>query len=152
MDTTSTSILVAWDEVPTPERNGIILSYIVRYQAIGGVSVNAPVYNKTVDFPTLQANLTDLIEDRVYRISVLATTSKGRGPYSVLIFVTAANLDSKSTFSTRYDSIKEAVSRFYHDLERFKNTPRSYITQQKWFYFGKHHSTNDNNPLGSEDS
>ena len=44
-----------------------------------------------------------------------------------------------------------AVSRFYHEFERFKNTPRSYITNQKWFYFGKHHSTNDNNPLGSED-
>ena len=47
--------------------------------------------------------------------------------------------------------IKGAVSRFYHDFERFKNTPRSYMTQQKWFYFGKHHSTNDNNPSGSED-
>ena len=47
--------------------------------------------------------------------------------------------------------LKGTVSRFYHDFERFKNTPRSCITQQKWFYFGKHHSTNDNNPLGSED-
>ena len=28
---------------------------------------------------------------------------------------------------------------------------RSYITKQKWFYFGKHQTTNDNNPLGSED-
>ena len=44
-----------------------------------------------------------------------------------------------------------AVSRFYHDFERFKNTRRSYITQQKWFYFGRHHSTNDNDTLGSED-
>ena len=48
------------------------------------------------------------------------------------------------------NSFKGAVSRFYHEFERFKNTPRSYIAQQKWFYFGNHHSANDNNPLGSE--
>ena len=47
--------------------------------------------------------------------------------------------------------LKGAVSRSYHDFERFKYTPRSYINQQKGFYFGKHRSTNDNNPLGSED-
>ena len=47
--------------------------------------------------------------------------------------------------------LKGAVSLCDHDFERFKNTPRSYITWQKWFYFGKHHSTNDNNPSGSED-
>ena len=46
---------------------------------------------------------------------------------------------------------KGAVSRSYHDFERFKNIPSSYITQQKWFYFEKHHSTNDNNPLRSKD-
>ena len=47
--------------------------------------------------------------------------------------------------------VKGTVSWFYDDFERFKNTPRSYVTQQIWFYFVKHHSTNDNNPLGSED-
>ena len=47
-------------------------------------------------------------------------------------------------------SLKGAVSQFYHDCEGFKNTPRSYITHQKWLYLGKHHSTN-NNPLGSGD-
>ena len=60
-----------------------------------------------------------------------------------------ANL--KVTNKAQFECFKGAVSRFYHDFERIKNTPRSYITQQKWFYFGKHHSTNNNNPLGSED-
>ena len=32
---------------------------------------------------------------------------------------------------------KGAVSRYYHDFERFKNTPRSYITQQKMVLFWK---------------
>ena len=54
-------------------------------------------------------------------------------------------------YMCRFYPFKGAVSRFYHDFERFKNTPRSYITQQKRFYLRKHHSTNDNNPLGSED-
>ena len=54
---------------------------------------------------------------------------------------------------TPYETLlfKGAVSRFYHDFERCKNSSRSYITEQKWFYFGKHHSTNDNKPLESED-
>ena len=47
--------------------------------------------------------------------------------------------------------LKGIVSPFYHDFERFKNTPRPCITQQKWFYVGQHQPTNDSNPLGSED-
>ena len=96
-DTTSTSILVTWNEVPAFNRNGIILSYTVRYQAVGEVSVNAPIYNKTVEFPTLQANLTGLIKNQKYNISVLATTSKGNGPYSSPIPITT-NQDSKLAF------------------------------------------------------
>ena len=96
-DTTSTSILVTWNEVPAFSRNGIILSYTVRYQAVGGISVNAPVYNNTVEFPTLQANLTGLIKNQKYNISVLATTSKGDGPYSSPISV-ETNQDSKLAF------------------------------------------------------
>ena len=53
-----------------------------------------------------------------------------------------------------------AVTQFYRDFERFKNTARSYIAKMVlvWTganlirsWFGKHHSANDNNPLGSED-
>ena len=64
---------------------------------MGGVSVNAPVYNETVEFPTLQANLTGLIKNQKYNISILATTSKGDGPYSSPIYVTT-NQDSKLAF------------------------------------------------------
>ena len=41
--------------------------------------------------------------------------------------------------------IKGAVSRFLPWFwEVHWNIPRYYTTQQKWFYSGKHHSTNDN--------
>jgi len=60
----------------------------VSYQAIGELSVNAPVYNKTVETPEMQANLTDLIKNQKYNISVRAATVKGDGPYSGPIYVT----------------------------------------------------------------
>ena len=65
----------------------IILSYTVRYQAINGVSLDAPVYNKTVDSSLRRASLTDLIKNHNYNISVLASTVKGNGPYSDPIYV-----------------------------------------------------------------
>ena len=92
VDTTSTSILVTWNEVPPADQNGIITSYTVKYQAIGGVSVNATANYTTVS--TRQANLTDLIKNQKYNISVLATTFKGDGNYSYPISVTT-NQDSK---------------------------------------------------------
>ena len=93
-DTTSISILVEWDDVPPADQNGIILSYTVRYQAIGGVSLDAPVYNKTVDSSLRRANLTDLIKNHNYNISVMASTVEGNGPYSDPIYV-MTNQDSK---------------------------------------------------------
>ena len=95
-DTTSTSLLVTWNEVPAPDRNGIILRYTVRYQAIGGISVNAPVNFTNVTFPTRKVNLTGLIKNQRYNISVLASTVKGDGPYSPPI-LPKTNQDSKST-------------------------------------------------------
>lgn len=97
MDTSFSSILVAWDEVLSPDQNGIILTYTVRFQAIVGVAVNAStsINTTTVDSRSLQANLTSLKNDTKYNISILASTIKGDGPYSDSIFVTT-NQDSKS--------------------------------------------------------
>ncbi|XP_074611679.1 receptor-type tyrosine-protein phosphatase F-like isoform X2 [Acropora palmata] len=79
-DTTSTSILVQWDKVPYCDKNGIITSYTVRYQAINDRTNHG---NKTIVLaPLMSANLTDLIINMKYRISVLASTVKGDGPYS----------------------------------------------------------------------
>ena len=79
-DTTSRSILVQWEEVPDCDKNGIITSYTVRYQAITERTDHG---NETIVPATkLFANLTDLIISAKYNISVLASTIKGDGPYS----------------------------------------------------------------------
>ena len=77
-NTTSTSIFVIWDDVPSEDQNGIIRRYTVRYRS---VRVEGP-FNTTTVF-TKEANLTGLIKDESYNVSVLATTVKGDGPYSV---------------------------------------------------------------------
>ncbi len=90
-DTTSISILVGWNEVPDADKNGIIISYTVSYQAVS----SALVENTTVNAPTREANLTGLIKNMNYSIRVLASTSKGNGKYSdPEFFVT--NQDGKS--------------------------------------------------------
>ena len=93
-DTTSTSILVTWSEVPVEDRNGIIISYNVSYQAmVDGSST----FTKQISAPALQANLTGLIKDTSYSISVLASTIEGDGSYSNATIV-QTNQDSKSLF------------------------------------------------------
>ena len=75
--TTSTSIFVKWNDVPSEDQNGIIRSYTVRYRAVGALGP----FDMTTVF-TKEVNLTDLIKDESYNVSVLATTDKGDGPYS----------------------------------------------------------------------
>ena len=74
--------------MPDSDKNGIITSYTVRYQAITERIENAPVNTTTVEPPAMSANLTDLIINVKYNISVLASTVKGDGPYSNGIEVT----------------------------------------------------------------
>ena len=77
-DTTSTSLLVSWSEVPAEDKNGVIRSYTVSYEVIG-----SPVENTTVVFvPKREVNLTGLIKSRNYSVRVLASTDKGDGNYS----------------------------------------------------------------------
>ena len=75
--TTSTSIFVKWNDVPSEDQNGIIRNYTVRYRAVGALGP----FDTTKVF-TKEANLTGLIKDESYNVSVLATTDKGNGPYS----------------------------------------------------------------------
>lgn len=97
VDTSFSSILVAWNEVLSADQNGIILTYTVRFQAIesAGVNSSTSINKTTVDSRLLQANLTNLKNDTRYNISILASTIKGNGPYSDPIFVTS-NQESKS--------------------------------------------------------
>jgi len=77
-DTTSTSLLVSWSEVPAADKNGIIRSYTVGYQAN-----DSRVENRTVVFvPNREVNLTGLLKSMNYSVRVLASTIKGDGNYS----------------------------------------------------------------------
>ena len=103
--TTSTSILVTWDEVLPDLQNGIIISYNVSYQAVAEAGSAGPIYLTKVKAPTRQVNLTGLTKDMHYNVSVLASTIKGDGNYSnPKTFRT--NEDSKSFFLQLCDHLK----------------------------------------------
>ena len=93
-NTSSTSILVQWDDVSAADRNGIILSYTIIYKALPGGSIQS----KVVNAPTRQSILTGLNEYTNYSITVFASTSKGGGNVSASIIV-VTDEDSKFSFN-----------------------------------------------------
>ena len=56
-----------------------------------------------------EANLTGLIKDESYNVSVLVTTDKGNGPYSVLIIHTTN--ENSEYFETLFGIAKQIPSR-----------------------------------------
>lgn len=78
-NTSSTEILVQWDEVPAEEQNGEILHYTVIYQKAEGGEAEK---RKQVNSPTRNVQLTNLTNYSYYNIAVLAATVKGDGPPS----------------------------------------------------------------------
>ena len=90
-NTSSTSTLVSWDEVPADKQNGIITGYTITYQSQtenhnGSVSAGAN---------DRQRNITGLKEYVNYNIAVFASTVKGDGPQSSPVLVVRTNQDSK---------------------------------------------------------
>ena len=77
-NTSSTSILVQWDDVPAADQNGIILSYTVTYTAIPDGSPQT----KVVNAPATDTTLTGLNKFTNYSITVFASSSKGGGNVS----------------------------------------------------------------------
>ena len=89
-NSSSTSILVKWDEVPADQRNGIITGYTITYKSQtenqnGDVQVNGSVR---------ETDLKNLKEYVNYNITVFASTVKGDGPPSDPIVV-ITDQDSK---------------------------------------------------------
>ena len=82
-NTSSTSIVVQWGEVPAADQNGIIRSYTVAYKALPSDTPQTEVVNA----PTRQATLTGLNEYTNYSITVFASTAKGDGNVSNPIIV-----------------------------------------------------------------
>ena len=90
-NTSSTSILVSWDDVPADQQNGIITVYTITYQSQtenhNGV-VSAAPNNR-------QKSITGLKEYVNYNITVFASTVKGDGPHSSPVLVVRTDQDSK---------------------------------------------------------
>ena len=82
-NTSSTSILVAWDEVPANKQRGNIRYYTVIYKDTQGVAE----MSKRVGSPKRSVELTGLQRYAKYSIQVSAATVKGDGPASVPITV-----------------------------------------------------------------
>ena len=89
-NTSSTSILVVYGDIPAFDQNGIITSYTITYQSLtegnNGSAIAGPNDH--------QKELTNLREYVDYEITVLASTSKGYGPQSSPILV-STDEDSK---------------------------------------------------------
>ena len=93
-NTSSTSILVQWGDVPLADQNGKILSYTVTYTALPKGSPETKVVNAS----TTEVILTGLKEYTNYSISVFASTAKGDGNITAPIIV-VTDQDSKLVFT-----------------------------------------------------
>ena len=82
-NTSSTSILVLWDEVQAEHQNGIITGYTITYQS-QTENHNGSVPASPGD---REKNITGLREYVDYDITVFASTAKGEGPSSPVIVV-----------------------------------------------------------------
>ena len=89
-NSSSTSILVTWDEVPADQQNGIITGYTITYQS----QTQNDNGTDQVNGSFRQTELTNLKEYVNYNITVFAFTVRGDGPASVPIVV-RTDQDSK---------------------------------------------------------
>ena len=97
-NTSSSSIRVTWANVAAVHQNGIIVSYRVSYQAVGGSFRDGGKKDKQVAGASNQADLTGLEANVDYNITVLASTSAGEGPSSSYIVVKTAEAGKKLSF------------------------------------------------------
>ena len=90
-NSSSTSILVTWDEVPVQQQNGIITGYTITYQS------QTENHNGSVPAgpSDRQKNITNLKEYVLYNITVFASTVKGDGPHSTPVLFVRTDQDSE---------------------------------------------------------
>ena len=82
--------------MPDTDKNGIILSYTVNYQA---TPEGNPQQNQVVNASTREVTLTRLKKNTEYKIEVFANTSKGGGKKSEPPITVQTDEDSKYTIA-----------------------------------------------------
>ena len=90
-NSSSTSILVEWDEVPADQQNGIITGYTITYQS----KTENDNGNAQVNGSVRETDLKNLKEYVNYNITVFASTVKGDGPASDPVIVVPTDQDSE---------------------------------------------------------
>ena len=90
-NSSSTSILVMWDDVPAYQQNGVITSYTITYKS----QTENDNDNVLAGPDDRQKDLTGLKEYVNYNITVFASTVKGDGPASDPPIVVRTDQDSK---------------------------------------------------------
>ena len=84
----STSIHVAWNEVPAIDRNGIITQYEVMYEPLETFGGQLSADMNFTDVSTLGLSLQNLEENIQYNFTVRAYTNAGAGVSSSNMIVT----------------------------------------------------------------
>ena len=88
-NTSSTDLKVTWQAPSNVDKNGVIIGYIVYYQAVSGGYTDGTLRTKQVG-PVLETVLNGLEKYVQYSINVSALTSAGEGPSSSSILVRTA--------------------------------------------------------------
>ncbi|XP_067037302.1 protein sidekick-2-like isoform X2 [Acropora muricata] len=106
--TSSTSILVKWDQVPLPYQNGVILYYTVIYRLYYNGLFSQTV---VVAAPKNQTTLTGLNQSTLYLIAVSASTRKGGGPFTYIYVATEKNSTTAITKKTTEPTTCKSIDR-----------------------------------------
>ena len=115
----STSIFVQWDQVPAADQNGVILNYTIKYIETDSSGSEA-IAEKTVVVVAPKRNVTleNLNEYKIYKITVAASTSKGKGLESEPPLQIRTEQDSKlffyCVFHLRKDMMHFLVTRSHY--------------------------------------
>ncbi len=87
-----TSVQLSWEAVPEEQRNGVITGYVLVVTAVTG---NDIISNTTALRPSLFLyQVTGLMIDTVYNVSLAARTSVGVGP-AAYVLVSTVRLGNK---------------------------------------------------------
>ena len=83
----STSAKVSWQAPSAIDHNGILVSYTIYVQAVGGGFTDGTIKQKQVPASLTVANVTGLEAYVEYSIKVSASTGVGEGPFSASVIV-----------------------------------------------------------------
>ena len=102
-DTSSTSINITWQPIPSDHVNGILLDYNVIYRRIDKPNDNISMV--TVNSPVLHTELSGLGKYKQYSIQVAGRTAAGLGNFSEPVFVRTEQ-DGSFYFTVQFSCFK----------------------------------------------